>query len=127
MVSLEGRIISISRRLTRQEIDLLACEVSQGNAAAREFLIFVNKELVEYAVSRYVKYDPSMSQYQGDLVQYGMYGDKLDNGGLARAVELFVPREDAGFSTYVWWWIMASVKRAAGRIKRIGLFLCRLR
>ena len=37
-----------------------------------------------------------MSQYQGDLVQYGMYGDKLDNGGLARAVELFVPGKMQG-------------------------------
>ena len=51
MVSLEGRIISISGGSPGKEIDLLACEVSQGNAAAREFLIFVNKELVEYAVA----------------------------------------------------------------------------
>jgi RNA polymerase primary sigma factor len=87
--------------LTREEEEMLARKISQGDQRARERLIEANLRLV-IRIARSM-WNPSLSLV--DLIQEG-------NIGLMKAAEKFDGTRNVKFSTYAAWWIRQSISRS---------------
>ncbi|MDQ6981627.1 MAG: sigma-70 family RNA polymerase sigma factor [Mariprofundus sp.] len=83
-----------------QEIEL-SKRISNGDDAARQYMIQANLRLVVKIARRYLGRKLPL----GDLIEEG-------NLGLMRAVEKFDIAHGCRFSTYATWWIRQSVERA---------------
>jgi RNA polymerase primary sigma factor len=103
--------------LSEEELDELAAQVREGDAARRQ-LTEANLRLVVSMALRYMHRGVPI----GDLIQEG-------NVGLLRAVQKFDWRHGFRFSTYAAWWIRQAIARALAddtRVIRIPVHLVRV-
>jgi len=95
------REISRYELLTAEQEIELSKRISNGDDAARQYMIQANLRLVVKIARRYLGRKLAL----GDLIEEG-------NLGLMRAVEKFDIAHGCRFSTYATWWIRQSVERA---------------
>ncbi|HEX2186296.1 MAG TPA: sigma-70 family RNA polymerase sigma factor [Chloroflexota bacterium] len=111
------RLAAEAGQLAEEELDELAAQVREGDAARRQ-LTEANLRLVVSMALRYMHRGVPI----GDLIQEG-------NLGLLRAVQKFDWRHGFRFSTYAAWWIRQSIARAIAddaRAIRIPVHLIRV-
>ena len=95
------REINETRLLTADEEKMLARQIAQGDAMARDRMVRANLRLVVNIARGYTGKGLGLQ----DLIEEG-------NLGLLRAVEGFDPDMGTRFSTYASYWIKQSIKRA---------------
>ncbi len=95
------REINEMKLLTAEDEQMLARQIAQGDAQARDRMVRANLRLVVNIARSYVGKGLALQ----DLIEEG-------NLGLLRAVEGFDPDMGTRFSTYASYWIKQSIKRA---------------
>ncbi|MEQ1828478.1 MAG: RNA polymerase sigma factor RpoD/SigA [Pirellula sp.] len=95
------REINETKLLTADDEQMLARQIAQGDAQARDRMVRANLRLVVNIARSYVGKGLALQ----DLIEEG-------NLGLLRAVEGFDPDMGTRFSTYASYWIKQSIKRA---------------
>ncbi|MFN7292119.1 MAG: RNA polymerase sigma factor RpoD/SigA, partial [Pirellula sp.] len=95
------REINETKLLSAEEEQMLARQIADGDAAARDRMVRANLRLVVNISRSYVGKGLALQ----DLIEEG-------NLGLLRAVEGFDPEMGTRFSTYASYWIKQSIKRA---------------
>ena len=95
------REINEVKLLTAEDEQMLARQIAQGDAQARDRMVRANLRLVVNIARSYVGKGLALQ----DLIEEG-------NLGLLRAVEGFDPDMGTRFSTYASYWIKQSIKRA---------------
>ena len=95
------REINEMKLLTAEDEQMLARQIAQGDAQARDRMVRANLRLVVNIARSYVGKGLALQ----DLIEEG-------NLGLLRAVEGFDPDMGTRFSTYASYWINQSIKRA---------------
>jgi RNA polymerase primary sigma factor len=95
------REINETKLLSAEEEQMLARQIANGDAAARDRMVRANLRLVVNISRSYVGKGLALQ----DLIEEG-------NLGLLRAVEGFDPEMGTRFSTYASYWIKQSIKRA---------------
>ena len=95
------REINEMKLLTADDEQMLARQIAQGDAQARDRMVRANLRLVVNIARSYVGKGLALQ----DLIEEG-------NLGLLRAVEGFDPDMGTRFSTYASYWIKQSIKRA---------------
>jgi len=93
--------IAQNELLSAAEEYALACQVKQGDFAARQRMIECNLRLVVNIAKHYTNRGMALL----DLIEEG-------NLGLIHALEKFEPERGFRFSTYATWWIRQNVERA---------------
>ncbi|MDD4980953.1 MAG: HAD-IA family hydrolase, partial [Candidatus Omnitrophica bacterium] len=98
----EGGIIGYGRELKYNNETLpLIREMKAGNKAAREALIATGYWIIEPFVKTLTEGSEELQDCFDDLIQVGMYGNHPSAGGLARAVELFVPERRGSYRLFL--------------------------
>jgi RNA polymerase nonessential primary-like sigma factor len=93
--------IAQNELLSAAEERTLACQMKQGDFAARQRMIECNLRLVVNIAKHYASRGMALL----DLIEEG-------NLGLIHALEKFDPERGFRFSTYATWWIRQNIERA---------------